>query len=242
MKNIIISLLGTTLDKGFKENRWERWRPSVAICQHDDLLIDEYHLLYPTKFLRLANRITKDINIVSPETEVIPRQLDFNDAWDFEEVYTGLLDFLEHFDFHKEEDQYLFNITTGTHVAQICIYLLTESRRFPGYLIQTSPGRQDAVGSYSIIDLDLSKYDKIAARFARESKDDITFLKSGIETKNKKFNELIERIELVALRTKDPILLTGPTGAGKSRLARRIFELKKLKASVKGKFVEIECG
>jgi transcriptional regulatory protein RtcR len=242
MKNILISLLGTTLDKGFKENRWERWRPSVAICQHEDLLIDEYHLLYPTKFLRLANRISKDINIISPETEVILHQLDFKDAWDFEEVYTGILDFLEHFDFHKEDDQFLFNITTGTHVAQICIYLLTESRRFPGNLIQTSPVKLNVAGSYSIIDLDLSKYDKIAARFAKESKDDITFLKSGIETKNKKFNELIERIELVALRTKDPILLTGPTGAGKSRLARRIFELKKLKASVKGKFVEIECG
>jgi transcriptional regulatory protein RtcR len=242
MKNILISLLGTTLDKGFKENRWERWRPSVAICQHEDLLIDEYHLLYPKKFLRLVNKISSDIKIVSPETEVLPHQLDFKDAWDFEEVYTGLVDFLEHFDFHKEEDQYLFNITTGTHVAQICIYLLAESRRFPGKLIQTSPVRHDAAGSYSIIDLDLSKYDKIAARFARELKDDITFLKSGIETKNKKFNELIERIELVALRTKDPILLTGPTGAGKSNLARRIFELKKLKASVKGKFVEIECG
>jgi transcriptional regulatory protein RtcR len=242
MKYILISLLGTTLDKGFKENRWERWRPSVAICQHEDLLINEYHLIYPAKFLRLANRITKDIEIVSPETRVILHQLDFEDAWDFEEVYTGLLDFLDHFDFHREDDQFLFNITTGTHVAQICIYLLTESRRFPGNLIQTSPGRMDVAGSYSIIDLDLSKYDKIAARFAKESRDDITFLKSGIETKNKKFNELIERIELVALRTKDPILLTGPTGAGKSRLARRIFELKKLKASVKGKFVEIECG
>jgi len=242
MKNILLSLLGTTLDKGFKENRWDRWRPSVAVCQHEDLVIDEYHLLYPKRFLRLANRVNDDIRIVSPETEVIPHQLDFKNAWDFEEVYTGLLDFLKHFDFHKEEDKYFFNITTGTHVAQICIYLLTESRRFPGNLLQTGPGRQDATGSYSIIDLDLSKYDKIAARFAKELKDDITFLKSGIETKNKNFNELIERIELVALRTKDPILLTGPTGAGKSRLARRIFELKKLKASVKGQFVEIDCG
>jgi transcriptional regulatory protein RtcR len=241
MKNILFSLLGTTLDKGFKENRWERWRPSVAVCQHEDLIIDEYHLLYPKKFLRLANRVTDDIKIVSPETEIKPHQLDFKDAWDFEEVYTGLLDFLEHFDFHKEEDKYLFNITTGTHVAQICIYLLTESRRFPGHILQTSPKR-DAAGSYSIIDLDLSKYDTIAARFAKELKDDISFLKSGIETKNKSFNELIERIELVALRTKAPILLTGPTGAGKSRLARRIFELKKQRAAIKGQFVEIDCG
>ncbi len=242
MKNILFSLLGTTLDKSFKQDRWERWRPSVAICQHEDLIIDKYHLVYPSNHLRLAERIIDDIKIVSPETEVIPHQIDFKDPWDFEEVYTGLLDFFEHFNFHKEEDRYLFNITTGTHVAQICIYLLTESRRFPGNIIQTSPVHGNATGSFSIIDLDLSKYDKIAARFAKEIKDDIAFLKSGIETKNKKFNELIDRIELVALRTKDPILLTGPTGAGKSFLARRIYELKKLKASVKGQFVEIDCG
>ncbi len=242
MKYTLFSLLGTTLDKSFKENRWERWRPSVAICQHEDLFIETYHLIYPANHLRLADRVSEDIKTVSPKTELILHQIDFKNAWDFEEVYTVLLDFLEHFDFHKEEDQYLFNITTGTHVAQICIYLLSESRRFPGNIIQTSPVKGDAAGSYSIIDLDLSKYDKIAARFARKLKDDIAFLKSGIETRNKKFNGLIDRIELVASRTRHPILLTGPTGAGKSFLARRIYELKKLRGSVKGQFVEINCG
>jgi transcriptional regulatory protein RtcR len=34
----------------------------------------------------------------------------------------------------------------------------------------------------------------------------------------------------------------GPTGAGKSQLARRIFELKKLKRQVAGSFVEVNCA
>ena len=34
----------------------------------------------------------------------------------------------------------------------------------------------------------------------------------------------------------------GPTGAGKSRLARRIFELKKLRHAVKGAFVDVNCA
>ena len=38
------------------------------------------------------------------------------------------------------------------------------------------------------------------------------------------------------------ILLTGPTGAGKSQLARRIYELKKLRHQVKGPFVEVNCA
>jgi transcriptional regulatory protein RtcR len=44
------------------------------------------------------------------------------------------------------------------------------------------------------------------------------------------------------VRSKAPILLTGPTGAGKSHLARRMFELKKARHQVKGEFVEVNCA
>ncbi len=46
----------------------------------------------------------------------------------------------------------------------------------------------------------------------------------------------------MAVASKAPLLLTGPTGAGKSKLARRIFELKKLRQRVTGPFVEVNCG
>lgn len=44
------------------------------------------------------------------------------------------------------------------------------------------------------------------------------------------------------MRSRAPILLTGPTGAGKSHLARRMFELKKSRHQVKGDFVEVNCA
>jgi transcriptional regulatory protein RtcR len=46
----------------------------------------------------------------------------------------------------------------------------------------------------------------------------------------------------IAVATRDPILLMGPTGAGKSRLARRIYELKKARHAVKGSFVDVNCA
>lgn len=70
----------------------------------------------------------------------------------------------------------------------------------------------------------------------------IAFLKSGIETRNAAFNTMIDEIEQVAIRSKAPILLMGPTGAGKSQLARRVYELEKLKRQVKGPFVEVNCA
>jgi len=52
----------------------------------------------------------------------------------------------------------------------------------------------------------------------------------------------MEEIEHVAIHAKEPILLTGPTGAGKSKLARRIYELKKSRHQIAGTFVEVNCA
>ena len=125
------------------------------------------------------------------------------------------------------------------------MFLMAEAYSFPGQLLQASPPRRQTPGnpgSYALIDLDLSRYDQIAQRFSREQEEGVTFLKSGIATRNARFNTMIDEIERVAIKSKAPILLMGPTGAGKSFLARRVFELKKARHQLDGKFVEINCA
>ncbi len=242
--NILVSLLGSTLDSNGKArglSRWNVWRPSVALAMQDDLHFDRYHLIYQPKFEGLKERIVEDIKQCSPSTEVIAEAIDMDDPWDFEEVYGKLYEYSRSHDFSVEDDNYYIHITTGSHVAQICLFLLNESHHLPGKLIQTHPG-VGPEGSYNIIDLDLSRYDMLAKRFAVERKNDLDFLKSGIATRNQQFNELIETIERVAIRSTEPILLTGPTGAGKSQLAKRIYELKKLNNQIKGEFVNVNCA
>ena len=244
-KLVILGLLGTQLDRGSGSRRWEGWRPTVSLCQHEDLLVDRIELLHDRKFTALAETVGKDIESVSPETEVRRHTIEFRDAWDFEEVYGALADFARGCKFQPDREDYLVHITTGTHVAQICLFLLTESRRLPGRLIQTAPpnGRErGSAGRYAIIDLDLSRYDRIAVRHAEEQREARTFLKSGIATRNAAFNRMIEEIEQVAIASKEPMLLMGPTGAGKSSLARRVFELKKQRHQLTGGFVEVNCA
>lgn len=243
MKKVVIGFLGSTMDRRSKATRWETWRPTVGVCQHEDLLISRFHLLYNPRDRQLAEQIRADIGTVSPETEVRLEPLEFRNPWDFQEVFAGLLDYSQQFPFDREHEEYLLHITTGTHVTQICQFLLTEAGFFPGKLLQTGPGRRNAPpGSYEIIDLDLSRYDAIARRFAEQRQDAISFLKSGIGTRNTAFNALIAEVEKVVVRSPAPLLLTGPTGAGKSRLARQIFELKKQRGLVTGRFVEVNCA
>jgi len=245
MQTVVIGLIGTNLDAGIDARRWDRWRPTVSLCQHEDLVIDRLELLHPHTDVKLIKTLREDIRGVSPETKVTPLELDLRDPWDFEEVFGVLHDFARGYRFDPEKENYLVHITTGTHVEQICLFLLTESRHFPARLIQTSPPRRggpEQAGTFRIIDLDLSQYDRLASRFIREGQEATSILKSGIETRDEAFNRLIERIEQVALNSRAPILLTGPTGAGKSQLARRIYELRKARRQIEERFVEVNCA
>jgi transcriptional regulatory protein RtcR len=242
---VVIGFLGTQLDAGRGAGRWAKWRPTVSLVQHDDMVVQRLELLYTLPHKELAQQVRTDIASISPETAVHLVPIDLDDPWDFGQVYTGLFDWVQGYPFDTSREEYWTHITTGTHVAQICLFLLVESRRIPGVLVQTSPPKkqvQGAAGSYTVIDLDLSQYDAIAQRFGVEQQDAVQFLKSGIATRNAQFNALIDEIERVAVRSTAPILLSGPTGAGKSQLARRMFELKKARHQVEGGFVEINCA
>jgi transcriptional regulatory protein RtcR len=248
----VIGLVGANLDRGGR-NRWERWRPTLDLCRHEDFVVDRLELLFEPIHGFVVDELEIDLKVVSPETKLVRNPIELGDPWDFASVYAALLDFARSYPFSDVDDEdYLIHITTGTHVAQICWFLLTESRELPARLLQTSPPepRSRAPGTVRIIDLDLSTYDQIASRFAARQAADLSFLKQGIATQNPRFNALIERIERVAVASRAPILLTGPTGSGKTRLARRIYELTRERRAGRagpgrasqGRFVEVNCA
>jgi transcriptional regulatory protein RtcR len=247
MKNVLIGILGIRLDHGgLGKNRWNRWRPTVSLFLHDDLRIDELILIHHCDEQHLLDLTIKDIQKISPNTSCISHQVDYADPWDFEQVYSSLYSMSRSYPPDAEENNYYIHITTGTHVAQICLYLLTEANYLPGKLLQTSPVRQQKInspeGRYQIIDLDLSRYDQIASRFEHESHQGISYLKNGIDTRNAQFNQLISQLEQVSIRSSEPILLTGATGVGKSQLARRIYTLKKQRGQLYGGLIEVNCA
>ena len=246
---VVIGLLGATLDVGRGPKRWERWRPTVSVCQQADWHVDRFDLIVnPSHAAQasIAETVAADILAVSPETTVVRHQVPMANAWDFSEVFAALSEFADNYTFDLAANDYYVHITTGTHVAQICLFLLCETRMMPARLLQTSPvhidGGRTPEGGNSVIDLDLAKYDRLAARFAKRLVTSREQLKAGIATRNAGFNQLIDELEQVATRSKDPILLGGATGTGKSALAERVHALKKRQHQVTGEFVAVNCA
>ncbi|MFQ6551874.1 RNA repair transcriptional activator RtcR [Aestuariibius insulae] len=239
-KNVVIGFLGTNLDAGKRR----RWRPSVQINDHPDFPVARLELLHSRRWQGLGAKIRADIEARHPGTEVLLHQMEIRDPWDFEEMYGAMFDFARDYGFDDEREEYHVHLTTGTHVAQICWFLLTEARHIPAKLVQTGPPRQDeeGPGSLQIVDLDLSKYNALQQRFDLVTKEFNTLLKGGIDTRNPAFNAMIDRMELVTSNSDAPLLLMGPTGTGKSNLAGRLYELKLQRRRIKGRLVHVNCS
>ncbi|MEL6414591.1 MAG: RNA repair transcriptional activator RtcR [Pseudomonadota bacterium] len=240
MRNVVLGFLGTQLDRGGRRG----WRPTVAMCKEPGFEIDRLELIYDYKFNRLAHDVEREIANVSPDTEVLLRRMDLEDPWDLQEVYGKLFDFAHNYGFDEDRERYHIHLTTGTHVAQICWFLLTESRHIPAALIQTGPPRKgkDEAGTFDLIDLDLSRYDAIQKRFDQQTWEYGTLLKGGIETRNAAFNQVIDRLEQVTERSDEPILILGESGVGKTQLGQRIYEMKLQRRRVKGRLVQVNCA
>src|SRR5258708_2801485 len=101
---VAIGLLGPTLDNGFGPKRWERWRPSVSLCQQPSLAIARFELLHQRTFDDLAGVLAGDIRQASPQTTVRSRHIEFTNPWDFEEVYSALHGFVRGYPFKPDDE------------------------------------------------------------------------------------------------------------------------------------------
>ncbi len=60
-RTVVIGFVGTKLDSGKGSGRWEKWRPSIALTQHDDVVIDRFELIHDAAAQSLVEQVVEDI-------------------------------------------------------------------------------------------------------------------------------------------------------------------------------------
>ena len=200
--NIVVSLLTPKRD-GFEnspENQGTEKRPSVCLAQLQDLHFDQYYIFgypemfrdendsqgdYETKFHTIQKQIVDAVKSSSPNTALHwETGMSLTDPWNLEEVFMAFRKWSDKIWKEIPHDADLFiHTSSGTHIEQISLFLLMESRHLPGKLIQTLPD-----GHYRIIDLAEEKYKQVVNRFIQEPADILEKLKDGIETRDESYN------------------------------------------------------
>jgi transcriptional regulatory protein RtcR len=243
-KTVMYSFLGSDLDGGFQEKRWNRWRPNVGVSASTDPVIDTLVLLYDKRHSELATLVAADAKVAStsPGFAVVLKEVELN-PYDLKDTFL-MMEELRANTVFEPDTNYLLNITTGTHIMQIVCFLMIESKRWPGLLAQCGPTgtRKNIESTITLIDLDLRSFDPIMARYRMQNLEGEDWLKQGIPTLNQPFNTMVSKLQKVASKSRSAILLMGPTGAGKTAMARRLHTVKKDSGLLKGEFVEVNCA
>ena len=245
---VVIGLLGSTLDRGRGADRWNTLAADGRPLPPRRPLVDRFELLHGSREQRARRgRRPPTSRTVSPETDGAPARRRLRRPVGLRTGLRALHEFADRLSV-RSGARGLSRPRDDRHARRADLPVPADrdaatSRRACCRRRRRSGTRRPKPGSLTIIDLDLSKYDRLAARFQQQQREDLSFLKAGIETRSRRLQrahraDRAGRDRLARAAAAD----SGPTGAGKSKLARRIYELKKARQRVTGPFVEVNCA
>ena len=244
---------GYLLDKDPADiKRTDIWRPSVALASYPNLHFDEYYLLFSGlkgDMHKTFNEVVEDIQALQPKITLHTEEMPFKSPWDMVSVFKTLYKFAEDHasEFGAPNTTCYVNCNHGTMQIRESLFMLSQEGKLPGKRILPSPWNDNTKRDYhtpigSFTEDDPSEfneaYRQLSSATKRRAKNNGLHEGIFIDQSNKEFQKLLDRILFVAQRTREPILFTGPTGSGKSHLARNIARIKKLEKN----FVHVNCA
>lgn len=245
--------------------RHDIWRPTIALSlgyepskvdptKFPAIHFDTIYLLYNKtdnpKRAKIAQEVLGDLKEISATNhfELIPIQHDFESPFCQAEVYQYFYKLFQDPRFHEPGTDYYVNVGSGTNAIKTSLFLLTHDRQIIAKRILPHPWGESHKdyrhyrGWYQIDDP--ADFDAIYSA-VRQSRlgDTVSKINTGIETRNEEFQKLLSEIKTVSRVTRNPILLTGASGSGKTQIAKNIFEILKEEKLVKAdRFQHLNCA
>lgn len=215
----------------------------VAICKARPT-ISRLELLVTPRREKAVKVLRTELNTVLPELEIklIHKNL-FGD--DFAAVYGVLYGLFERYEFNRTEEDYYVDMTGGTIAVRAYLLNMIKDRIFP--LTPIFPRRigkgQSAVIPFELVDIAEVHLMAWQAARAQRVKQGADSMVTAVNTKNENLMNLLKKAASSVSRSSEPILITGPTGVGKSMLAKAIYKVKTAgHEKLKGGFVEVNCA
>lgn len=241
---VVFGLFAQRVDGGTGDERHHRWRPLLELCGFEDFPIHTLHLFHGREYSDDVSLLAADIREHSPKilVEVLTGE---TSVFDFEKFYLSLYQYFRKYVFDLERHEYFLYLPPGVY-PQVTLALMdiTRTLRLPLAIVQVYQYAEYGAlkSNYSVYSIDVSSALLRQQHVEEQRLSDQDYLKCGIATRNVRFNALISRLEHVALHSRAPILLSGPTGAGKSQLVRRMYDLKCRHGQFSGQLVEVNCA
>jgi len=260
VKRIGFSIIGKDRDmSGKSPRRWNRFRPTVAFGLQKDVPFDQLVLAYQPAQEELLTIIQDDIrNKINAgnerDFEITSKIIKFQNVYDFDECYRVLSELLKSL-MTADDDRFYANMNTGTHTMQFAMYAISEQNLLPVTIVQTFPGdeveyeKEQAFSCKShaqVIDISWIKYPQILKDI--DKRHDSFFSKTIlVDTNHEDLREKIKELVDIGSSTYEPILLLGPTGTGKTRIARTVHSAwaDRMKKNLKKEdipFRDINCA
>lgn len=230
------------------EERRASWAQIVTLLRLEDFPVQRLHLFVNPGNRHNVKLFYRELKSAAPHVRlkfiIVRTEKNFSIAT-FMNSYGFFCDWFCRYRFDTERYDYFFYFSRGNlFVHAFMITVLINLHKLPCGILHLRRNLEGNGPEWQAqpYDAHIGKWIADISRYERRRCDAQTLLKSSIPTCNARFNRLIRDIEHVALHSSAPVLLLGPTGSGKSQLARRIYELRRRVGRIRGDFVSLNCA
>ena len=244
MKNILFAfydILDLLVYTG-ADGREKRWTQIEGCLEQSQLPISQAHIFYFMEDEKLFEKTLKKLKKKYPSIHFSSWVFACS-QYDTKKVAQFVYKHIMIYQYDTSRYRYFFTHPRHATLRTFMFYYGINSRLAFQYMIPLVPISEGYRSQQILLrPIDLSVYRDIAYECQQQTSFGDNVLLGGVQSKNPEMLTIIREMENAVANSRGPLLLYGPTGSGKTRIAQRMAKLLKEKGYAQGPFVEVNCA